>query len=53
MEEALELASKFGGVQDRQVHEEIAPYLKNLWFKVITNCIQKHSRRPSSSQVLL
>ena len=35
MEEALELASKFGGVQDRQVHEEIAPYLKNLSLLIV------------------
>ena len=38
MEEELKLISNFESVQDNKV-ESMAPYLRNLWFKIITKSI--------------
>ncbi len=30
---------------------ELAPYLLNIFFKIIKQCLLRHSKRPSSNQV--
>ena len=50
MEENLKSLELFEKVQDDAV-EKMAPYLNQLWFKIIEKSLTKHSKRPNSCSV--
>ena len=50
MDENLKSLASLERVRDDTL-DNMAPYLNKLWFKVVSNSLTKHSKRPQSSLV--
>ena len=50
VDDQLKDITRFEAIADRS-GGEIAPYLRNLLFKIVVETLRKHSRRPATDQV--
>ncbi len=54
MEDSRVSVESFEMVKDPKLCKyEIAPYLRNIFFKITKECLMRHSKRLSSTQVYL